>query len=57
MKRLIVKFTDGEFVNIEADRLTQLVDDTNYIVALKSREIVGVFDMGSVAALYLSETK
>lgn len=55
MKRLVVKCTDGEGVNIEADRLTQIIDDVNYIVAMNGKEIVGVFDIGSISFLYLSE--
>ena len=56
MKRLFVKCADGSSVNIGADRLKQLNEDTNYIVAIQGNEIVGVFDLGNVAALYLSES-
>ena len=55
MRRLVVKCADGEGVNIAADRLTQIIDDVNYIVAMNGKEIVGVFDIGSISMLYLSE--
>lgn len=50
-----MKCADGEGVNIAADRLTQIIDDVNYIVAMNGGEIVGVFDIGSISMLYLSE--
>ena len=56
MKRLMVNCIDGTTVNIPADKLTTLLDDANYIVAKRGAEIVGVFDMGAVKTLYLSET-
>ena len=55
MKRLMVKLTDGDTVNIAADKLTTPADDSGYIIAMKGGEIVGVFDMGNVVTLYLSE--
>lgn len=55
MKRLMVKLSDGNTVNIAADKLTTPNDDSGFIIALCNGEIVGVFDMGSVETLYLSE--
>ena len=55
MKRLIVKCTDGGTCNIEVDRIEQLENDTNYIIARKDNEIVGAFDLGSVSIMYVSE--
>ena len=55
MKRLMVKLSDGDTVNIAADKLTTPADDSGYIIAMKNGEIVGVFDMGNVVTLYLSE--
>lgn len=55
MKRLVVHCVDGKQINIEADKLATFIDDSNYIVAKKAGEIVGVFDMGQVKTLYLSE--
>ena len=56
MKRCVVQFTGGEFCNIEADRLVAASDE-HIIMAMKGEEIVGVFDLGCVLALYLSEVR
>ena len=57
MKRVTVKCVDGSTIVINADRLETLVDDSNYIVAKAANEIVGVFDMGTVSAMYMTETR
>ena len=57
MKRLVVKCSDGNMVNIQADRLQALEQDPNFIVALSEGEIVGVFDMANITMLYLSGDK
>ena len=64
--RLVVKFRDG-YTNIEADRLER-EDDVVYayrMVAVPVSEslfvedkiLVGVFDLGTIDYLYLSEKK
>ena len=55
-KRLMIKCTDGDTINIPVDRLTQLNDDAAFIVAMYGGEIVGVFDLGSVHTLYIQES-
>lgn len=57
MKRCVVQFTGGEFCNIEADRLVAAPSDEHIIMAMKGEEIVGVFDLGCVLAIYLSEVR
>lgn len=57
MKRLVVKCNDGNYVNIEADRLDTFEHDSNFIVAMSGTDIVGVFDMANVEMLYLSEDR
>lgn len=44
---------DG-FVNIPADRITK--DDT-FVYAFKDDQLVGMFDIGTVMTMYLSEKK
>lgn len=56
MKRLFVKCVDGSSTCIEADSLMQLHEDVNFIIAKKDDSIVGVFDLGSISVLYLSES-
>lgn len=53
MMRLIVYLNgvDG-FINIAADRVER--DDT-FVIAYKGEQVVGMFDLGAVMALYLSE--
>lgn len=53
MMRLIVYLhgIDG-FVNIAADRVEK---DDVFVTAYKGEQIVGMFDIGSVMTLYLSE--
>ena len=57
MKRLVVKCSDENMVNIQADRLKTLEQDPNFIVAMCDGEIVGVFDMANITMLYLSGDK
>ena len=52
--RLIVKFTSGDFVNIEANHIRR---DESFIYAYIFEELVGIFDMGGIEYLYLSEKK
>ena len=54
-KRCIVKFIDGNYVNIQATRLSMMPNDTNMMVVENGSEIVGVFDLGGISAIYLSE--
>ena len=53
--RCIVKFIDSNFVNIQATRITMMPNDINMAIVQNGSEIVGVFDLGGVAAIYLSE--
>ena len=55
-KRLMIKCTDGDTINISADRLLPLSEDANFIVAYNDGEIVGVFDLGIVHTLYIQES-
>lgn len=57
MKKLIVNFRDGNYLNIEADRLAVCKNDENVILAYKESELVAAVDMSCALSLYLSEMK
>ncbi len=51
--KLVVYFNNAEtFVNIPADRI---VKDEEFVMVYNGAALVGMFDVGVVAALYLSE--
>lgn len=53
MMRLIVYLNGVEgFINIAADRVEREID---FIIAYRAENIVGMFDIGAVMAMYLSE--
>lgn len=53
MMRLIVYLNGVEgFINIAADRV---VRENEFIVAYRRENMVGMFDVGAVMAMYLSE--
>ena len=54
MKRAIVKFTDGEYCNLEADYID--ADDTWVSIHLGDK-IVGVFRLENINCVYISEKK
>lgn len=59
MTRCVVKFTDGTYVNLRADSMTE--EDNGFIGVYRrgniAFEVVGKFKLEGVAAIYLSETK
>jgi hypothetical protein len=57
MKKLVVNFRDGNYLNIEADRLAVCKNDENVILAYKGDSLVAAVDMSSALSLYLSEAK
>lgn len=53
MMRLIVYLNGVEgFINIAADRVER---ENEFIIAYRAEKIVGMFDIGAVMAMYLSE--
>ena len=52
--RAIVKFIDGGYVNIPADKIDQKEE---WITVLNGKNIVGLFDEGMVRCVYLSDKK
>ena len=53
MMRLIVYLNGVEgFINIAADKV---VRENEFIIAYRAENIVGMFDIGAVMAMYLSE--
>ena len=54
MNKLFACLTDGRTVTITADRMEQ---NECYIVAYHVEKMVGVFDLGSIAVIYLSEMR
>lgn len=53
MMRLIVYLNGVDsFVNIAADSVQK---DESHVYAYKGKELVGIFDLGMVSVLYLSE--
>lgn len=54
MKRCVVRFNKGEFCNIEA---TMISRDEGIVYVHKGTELVGVFDLGYVDAIWLTEKK
>ena len=54
MNKLFACLTDGRTVTITADRMEQ---NECYIVAYRGDRMVGVFDLGSIVTVYLSEMK
>ena len=57
MKKLIVNLRDGNYLNIEADRLSVCKNDENVILAYKENELVAAVDMSCAMSLYLSEVR
>lgn len=57
MKKLVVNFRDGSYLNIEADRITTSQNDENLILAYKGDSLAAAVDMSSALSLYLSEAK
>lgn len=54
MKRCVVKYNKNEFCNIEA---TMLSREDSIVFVHKGTELVGVFDLGYVDAIWLTEKK
>ena len=54
MTKLFAFLTDGRTVTITADRMGQ---NECYIVVYRGDRMVGVFDLGSIVTVYLSEMK
>lgn len=53
MMRLIVYLNGVEgFINIAADRV---VRENEFIIAYRAENMVGMFDVGAIMAMYLSE--
>lgn len=53
MKRVIIKFSDGNYVNIQGD---DLAEDGEYIRIFNGKNIlVGVVKMDDIVAVYISE--
>lgn len=52
MKRAIVKFTDDEYCNVEADYID--TDDT-YVSIHNGDKIVGIFRLETLKCVYISE--
>ena len=50
--RAIVKFIDGGYVNIPADKIKK---NEEWITILDGKNIVGLFDEGMIKCAYLSE--
>lgn len=55
MKLLFVKFTDGDQCFMQCDRIDMLEDNNHIILAMFHDSLVGVFDIGSVVCMYLTE--
>ena len=52
--RVVVKCTDGGYVNINADRIER---DDCVVFAYRGEKLVGVIDLGCVHMLYISERR
>lgn len=57
MKKLVVNFRDGNYLNVEADKLEVSKNDENLILAYKGCDLVAAVDMSCTLSLYLSEVK
>lgn len=57
MKKLVVNFRDGNYLNVEADRIAPSKNDENVILAYKGSDLVAAVDMSCALTLYLSEMK
>lgn len=54
MKRCVVRFNKTEFCNIEADMIFR---EDSIVFVCRGTELVGVFDLGYVDAVWLTEKK
>lgn len=54
MKRCVVRFNKTEFCNIEADMICR---EDSIVFVFRGTELVGVFDLGYVDAIWLTEKK
>ena len=57
MKRCVVQFRDGTYANLEGDSLMTHPEDANMILAMRGKELIGIFDLSIVMSIYLSEKK
>ena len=53
MKKVIVKFLDGGYCNLEADRLDC---DDKYISVFNGDTLIGIYNIERLEAAYISET-
>jgi hypothetical protein len=58
MKKAVILFNNDldKFVNVTADRIF-VNEEHGFIIVSEGNAAVGVFDMGSIAAAYLTEMK
>lgn len=54
MQRAVIKFTDNEYCNLEADYIDA---DDKYVSVHLEDHIVGIFQLEYVKAVYISETE
>lgn len=54
MKRLVVKFIDGDYCNM---RVTRIERSDSVVFAYENDDFIGMFDLGIVNCLYISEGK
>ena len=54
MKLIVYLHSVESFVNINAD---QIEKDESFIMAYNNGKLVGMFDIGTIMAMYLSEKK
>ena len=52
MKRAIIKFTDDEYCNLEADYMDA---DENYISIYLNDHLIGIFQLEHIKAAYISD--
>ena len=52
MKRLVVKFIDGDYCNMRVSRIEKI---DSVVFAYDGENFIGMFDLGTVACLYISE--
>lgn len=53
-KTCVARFADGSWVNLTADKISH---DGNMVTVTDGDELVGLFDMGVLTAIYISERK
>lgn len=56
MKRVVAHFADGDYVNVEGDRI-EYDSENNMIYAYCRKELIGAFEADAVVRIYVTDRR